>query len=229
MPKLTVAYGDLFTLPDGSKIELSPAMRDLPNDKWRLYVHYRYLLAGKKGAISESMRRAGFGSSDTQGRQLSSMGCRLEHDPRMIVALREYGEIFLRRAAPDMLAVVREIAMNARAKHSDRLKASAMFIDRAHPLQSVVKHDHTHKIVDHDKEAITQLRKMIADGATLETLQFLYGEAGLARYLARIEAEDGKRPIIHGGQMKVIEATAVEVLEPSSDDVPLKEDGSIDW
>ena len=56
------------------------------------------------------------------------------HDPRMLAALHELGEQFLRGGVPDAIAVVYEIMGDK--THKDRLKAAMGIINYAHPAQT---------------------------------------------------------------------------------------------
>jgi hypothetical protein len=75
--------------------ELGPAMRALPNNRWRAFVEF-YVFAsftnGRKnnfGAQAEAARKAGFGDARTRPKTLAQIGWKLTRDDRMIAAIGE--------------------------------------------------------------------------------------------------------------------------------------------
>jgi hypothetical protein len=169
------------------KAQLTPAMRGLPNDMWRAAAVARFLVKPGYGANTEAARMAGFGANGKRGNlRITAHG--IFHDPRMLEAFHELGEQYLKQGVPDAIAVVQEIM--ADTKHKDRLAAAKLFIDRAHPVQTM----HTVK-VEHSPE-----RLMEATAEVLERIRQLAIRAGVDPD----EQVELARP-------KTIEGTATEV------------------
>jgi hypothetical protein len=122
---------------------LGPKMRALPNDRWRAAAVARYMVKpgrGPGGGNTGAARAAGFGNAEgtTTPSSMKATAYKVFHDPRMLEALHELGEQYLKQGVPDAIAVVYEIMGDKR--HKDRLKAAQIFIDRAHPVQTLPRH-----------------------------------------------------------------------------------------
>src|SRR5262245_2864408 len=99
-----------------NKSELTPAMRALPNDMWRAAAVARFLVKPGYGANTEAYRMAGFGEGKKRENHKVTAH-QIFHDPRMLEALHELGEQYLKQGVPDAIAVVHEIM--ADVKHKD--------------------------------------------------------------------------------------------------------------
>jgi hypothetical protein len=137
------------------QVQLSDAMKRLPNDSWRAAAYARFYVADN----TEACRLAGF--ADKSRGSLNVTAHRLFHDPRMLLALKELGEKHLVAGIPDALRAIDEIV--ADREHPDRLKAAKMRIDRAYPLQTThrVEVEHKHVAVP-DEAALTETLNTIA-------------------------------------------------------------------
>ena len=139
---------------------LGPAMRALPSDRWRAACVARFMVKPGRtpgGGNTQACRIAGFG--DTTANSMKVTAHRVFHDRRMIAAMREVGEEFLRGGVPDALAVVYEIMGDER--HKDRLKAAQVIINYAHPVQTAhhvtVEHVDDRRMVDFARKLATEL------------------------------------------------------------------------
>jgi hypothetical protein len=124
--------------------QLGPKMRALPNDRWRAAAIARFMCHTN----ADAARAAGFapgGAPDSAKR----IAYGLFHDERMLEALHELGEDYIKQGVPDAIQVVQEIM--ADAGHKDRLKAAKVFIDRAHP--AMTEHKVIVEHVDHGRMA----------------------------------------------------------------------------
>ena len=136
---------------------LGPAMRALPSDRWRAAAVARFMVAsGGRGGNTAACRAAGFvGAPDS----MKVTAHRVFHDARMLAALHELGEQFLRGGVPDAIAVVHEIMGDK--KHKDRLKAAMGIINYAHPAQTAhhvtVEHVDDRRMIDFALKLATEL------------------------------------------------------------------------
>jgi hypothetical protein len=113
--------------------QLGPAMQALPNDMWRAAAVARFMVRPGQGANTKAAKMAGFGEGKKQ-QNVRITAHQVFHDPRMLEALHELGEQYLKQGVPDAIAVVQQIMHDRRAKGGDRLRAAQIYIDRAHPV-----------------------------------------------------------------------------------------------
>jgi len=187
--------------------ELGPAMRALPNNRWRAYVEF-YLLEtyrnGNKdnyGAQAAAARQAGFGTPKTTPRAMAHIAWRLMRDERMIAAVAEESRKYVRSIAPEAAKAVQNGVRDP--SHKDHARFVAMALDRADPIESRQQIEVTHKIVDPDTEALEELRALRALHTPHAKMLEVFGVNGLDRLLA-LEAADGAR---RADAAKMIEGT----------------------
>jgi hypothetical protein len=191
--------------------ELGPAMRALPNDRWRAFVEF-YVFGtftnhrkNNFGAQAEAARRAGFGKPKTTTRAMAHMAWELMRDNRIIAAVAEESRHLLRSGAPEAVKAVRNGVRDP--THKDHARFVAMILDRTDPLESHQTIDVIHKHIDRDQEEIEELRAVRQLGAPREKLLELFGGNGLARLEALEAADTAQR----ARDAKVIEGEAVEI------------------
>jgi hypothetical protein len=193
--------------------ELGPAMRALPNDRWRAFVEF-YLLETYRnrhknnyGPQAAAARKAGFGKPKTTTRAMAHMAWRLMRDDRVIAAVAEESRKLLRSGAPEavkaVLNGVRDSSHPAHARFVD------MLLSRADPVESKQLIEVTHKHLDPDLEALEELRALRSLGTSREKLIDLFGTNGLDR-LERLEAADTNR--------RAREAKVIDHVAASPDD-----------
>ena len=144
---------------------------------------------------------AGFGNAEgtTRPDSLKVTAHTVFHDPRMLEALHELGEQFLKQGVPDAIAVVHEILEDKRSRGADRLKAAQIFIDRAHPVESLHRVTVEHKI-DYQRQALEELAAFRRLGVAREKLEQVYGRDGLFFLEQQLD-----------GAPKLIEGTAEDI------------------
>jgi hypothetical protein len=191
--------------------EMGPAMRALPNSRWRSYVEF-YLLEtytnnnkNNYGAQAAAARQAGFGTPRTTPRAMAHIAWRLMRDERMISAVAEETRKYVRSIAPEAAKAVQNGVRNP--DHKDHARFVAMALDRADPIESRQQIEVTHKIIDPDQEALEELKALRALNTSHDKMLEVFGVNGLDRLLA-LEAADGAR---RAAAAKVIEG---EVLPP---------------
>ena len=95
-----------------------PAMRALPNDRWRLFVEtylWETFTNGNKnnyGAQAAAARKAGFGTPRSKPITLAHIGWRLLKDDRMVAAVAEESRKLLRAGAPQAVKAVHDGILN---------------------------------------------------------------------------------------------------------------------
>ena len=161
--------------------QLGPAMRALPNNRWRAYVEYYLLEKPGHGAQTAAARKAGFGTPKTTPLNMARIASRLARDERMVAAVAEEARKIVRGGAPEAAKALLGLVRNP--EHKDHARGIAMVLARTDP--EVQQHDlHvTHRIADPDQEALEELRAARALGATREKLLELFG----GNYLPRLE------------------------------------------
>jgi hypothetical protein len=180
--------------------ELGPAMKALPNNRWRAFVEFYLLEPPGYGAQTRAARRAGFGTDRTKPLYMARMASRLVHDSRIQSAIAEESRLMLRAGAPEAVKALQNLVRNP--EHKDHVRAVAMVLARTDP--EIQQHDMNvvHRIIDPDQEALEELRAARSLGATREKLLQLFGGNCLPR-LEQLEAQEVER------NAKVIDGDAV--------------------
>jgi len=177
---------------------LGPMMVALPNDRWRAAAVARFHVRSNTEAVTV----AGFGNAQgtTTPNNMKRIAYSIFHDERMLLALRELGEKHLVNGIPDAIGAVQEIL--ADKDHKDRLRAAQTLLDRAYPLTT---HQHlTVEHIDHDAEAVAQLRILKGLGVAPEKLEQIFGVNGITKFERLLALEDNKRAVA----ARVIDADA---------------------
>jgi phage terminase small subunit len=180
-----------------------PAVRALPNQRWRDFVYHYVTQRPGHGALTNAARLAGFGKDSTAA-TLSKIAWQLSHDERMIAAIAEVSRAIVRRGAPEAVNALLEMVRNA--EHRDHARAVNMVLARTDP--EVSRHDIsvTHKVIDEDEEAREELRALRALGTPREKLIELFGVNGLAR----IEAQEATDKLRRSNEAKVIDGEVIQ-------------------
>jgi hypothetical protein len=185
--------------------ELGPAMKALPNARWRAFVEFYLLEKPGRGAQTNAARRAGFGNARSTPLVMAQTALRLMRDERMIAAIAEEARKILRAGAPEAAKALLELVRNP--EHKDHARGIGMVLARTDP--EITRHDLqvTHKIIDEDQESLEELRALRHLGTSREKLLELFGGNGLAR-LEKLEAAEQERRAMNA---KVIDGEAIEV------------------
>ena len=157
------------------------------------------------GAATNAARAAGFGTAKSSAMAMAQIASRLMHDDRVIAALEEEDKRRIRRAAPRAIRALERLLEND--EHKDHARAIGMTLDRVHPIETRHEVTVTHKI-DHDAEAVAELRMLKSLGVAHDKLVEVFGHTGISRYQRMLEGEDAKadKPA-----PKLIESAAVEL------------------
>ncbi len=173
--------------------QLSPAMRALPNDRWRAFVNFYVWFTftndrkDNYGAQTAAARQAGFGKPKSTPIAMANIASRLMRDERIIAAVVDESRKYLRAGAPEAAKALLSLVRNP--EHKDHARAVAMLLDRTDPIVTRQEIDVTHRTVDPDTEAIEELRALRQLGTSRAVLLELFGGNGLAR-IERLEAAD---------------------------------------
>ena len=184
--------------------EYGPAMRALPNHRWRAFVEFYLLENPGRGAQTNAARRAGFGNARTSPLNMAHIAWRLMRDERMQAAIAEEARKVLRGCAPEAAKALIELVRNP--EHKDHARGIQMVLARTDP--EITRHDMNivHKVVNEDDESLAELRALRELGTAKEKLIELFGGNGLAR-LEKLEAEDSER---RAASAKLIEGLVVD-------------------
>ena len=166
-----------------------PAMAALPSDRHRAFVLNLYELPPGWGCNAKAARLAGFGTSTSSAASMATIGCRLAHDEKILAAIAEQDKLRIRASAPRAISALQRVIENP--DHKDHVRGVAMVLDRTHAVQQHHVVD-VHHHVDHDAEAVAQLRMFKGLGVAREKLEEMFGFSGLGRYERLLELEDAK-------------------------------------
>ena len=173
---------DLLRVPIDLR-SLGPKMRALPSDRWRAAAVARFIVKrGRWGGNTAAVRAAGFGNEEgtTTPSSLKQTAFKIFHDPRMLEALHELGEQYLKQGVPDAIAVVYEIMGDK--KHKDRLKAAMGIINFAHPVETMHRVTVEHVSVDQEALAALQTMKTIVKATRQQLVDYFGSEFAVRRY-----------------------------------------------
>src|SRR3974377_1508472 len=131
---------------------LGPAMKALPNDRYRLFVDAYLLEKPGYGAQTNAARRAGFGNQHTKDQTFSAIACRLMRDERVVAAVAEEARKLLRSGAADAVKALQNMVQDP--THKDHARAVGMLLDRTDPVTTHQQIAVTHKIIDPIHEEI---------------------------------------------------------------------------
>jgi hypothetical protein len=142
--------------------EDGPAMKALPTDRHRIFVRALFTVRPGHGRNVKAAKLAGFGLPTSTPQSMATIASRLAHDERVLEAMREHGERFLRSVTPSALVALDKLIHTP--SHKDFARGIAMVLDRQFPIEMVhnVKHEHTHDVTPNAKET-AQILERIAE------------------------------------------------------------------
>jgi hypothetical protein len=193
---------------DDTGAEWGPAMKALPSDRHRAFVLALYQIKPGYGAHVKATKLAGFGTSRSSPHSWSAIATRLAHDDRILAALYEEDQKRIRASAPRAIRALQHLIETP--EHKDHARGIGMVLDRVHPTETRHTVD-VHHHVDHDAEAIAQLRMLKSLDVPRAKLEEVFGFTGLSRYERLLDIEDAKR---RPGP-RLIEGTATELKDAS--------------
>jgi hypothetical protein len=184
--------------------DFGPAMKALPNDKWRAFVEFYLLEEPGRGAQTNAARRAGFGSPRSKPIDMAHIGWRLMRDERMQAAIAEEARKLLRGSAPEAAKALIELVRNK--DHKDHARGIAMVLARTDP--EITRHDMniTHRVIDPDQEELEELRALRELGTSREKMLEIFGGNRLPK-LEQLEAADTERRV---AKAKVVEGQMID-------------------
>jgi hypothetical protein len=184
--------------------QLGPAMRALPNDRWREFVYCLVTQKPGHGMFTRAARKAGFGRESTPT-NLAKIAWKISRDDRTIAAIAEETKKVIRAGAPEASNALLNLIRNP--EHRDHGRAVAMLLDRVDPVTSLHNIEVTHRVVDPDQEALEELRALRQLGTAREKLIELFGHNGLDR-IETLDAADTARRAM---EARVIDGEAIDV------------------
>jgi hypothetical protein len=168
---------------------LGPCMRLLTPKQRRFVLELRHGPAGY-GSEIRAARAAGYGSPTSSDLSMRQLAHQALHNPKVQDALRELGGKIIRAEAFQSIKTTSAIARDL--THKDCFKANLALMDRGG--FAVETHHHvTVEHVDHDAEAVGELRTLKSLGVAPEKLLELFGRNGLTRFERLLALEDTRR------------------------------------
>jgi hypothetical protein len=169
-------------IPD-ERESFGPCMLACRPDEREFVLH---VIARKSNA--EAAKLAGWGEPDSSANTLSRIGHRLAHRDRIIAAIGEEVKKLTRsRATLKAAQVIDEILNNS--YHKDAARVALSVLERVDPTIQKHEVEVAHKI-DHEAEALDQLRSLRALNVAREKLIELYGAFGLERLEKKLAIEN---------------------------------------
>jgi hypothetical protein len=131
-----------------------PAMKALPNDRWRAFVRALYQVRPGHGAQVRACKLAGFGTETSTPETMAVLASRLAHDERVQAALYEEDQKHIRASAPRAIRALSTLIENPSSR--DHARGIAMVLDRVHPAETT----HTVK-VEHEASSSMKLTAQV--------------------------------------------------------------------
>jgi hypothetical protein len=167
---------------------LGPAMRDLCNERQRLFVENLF----KEKSAAAAARAAGYGENSS-ALTVANIAHNLLSNPKVVAAINEQVKLRLRAEGAKAVRVVQEIMDDVASK--DRLKAANLILERIDPVAQRVEVEHTHKI-DTTAERLEQLRFLKSLNVAREKLLEVFGSNGLDHYEQLLIEQDKKSAVV---------------------------------
>ena len=117
-----------------------PAMLALPTDRHRAFVRALYTVRPGHGARVKAAKLAGFGCPTSSAQSMATIASRLSHDERVLVAIAEEDQKYIRSSVPRAIGALSRLIENP--GHKDHARGIAMILDRVHPAETVIKVEH---------------------------------------------------------------------------------------
>jgi phage terminase small subunit len=121
------------------------AMKALPTDRHRAFVRALYTVRPGHGARVKAAKLAGFGTPTSTPQTMATIASRLAHDERVLAAIAEEDQKYIRSSAPRAIGALSRLIENP--GHKDHARGIAMVLDRTMPMETIhnvqVKHDAT--------------------------------------------------------------------------------------
>jgi hypothetical protein len=193
---------------DDTGAEWGPAMKALRSDRHRAFVLALYQVPPGYGSYVRAAKLSGFGTSKSSSHSWSAIATRLAHDERILAALYEEDQKRIRASAPRAIRALQHLIEDP--DHKDHARGISMVLDRVHPAETRHTVDVVHR-VDHDSEAVAQLRMLKQLDVPRAKLEEVFGFTGLSRYERLLDIDDAKRR----PEPPLIEGTATELKDAS--------------
>lgn len=142
---------------DTADLKLGPKMLAI-TEKQRAFVVALFTVRQGHGAAVRAARASGWGNAGSSPQSMATIASRLMHDDRIIEATREYGEQFLKGAAPAALRALHKLI--ATPSHKGHERAVAAVVDRLYPLETVHNVNVAHDVTPNFKESAQILARI---------------------------------------------------------------------
>lgn len=188
---------------EAARDSYGPAMEACRDDEQR----FVELVVHEQKSFSEAAKLAGWGTPESNSNTYARIGFRLSHRPRIQDAIAE--EIKKLTRSKTVLKAAQAVdEILDHSYHKDRARVALAVLEKIDP--TVQKSEVAVNVkIDHEAEALNQLRSLLALGVAREKLIDLYGAFGLERLEEKIAIED---------KSNVVDAEYAEVAtDPDAD------------
>jgi len=181
-----IMTGTAKEIAELTRDEWPAEVRDLPTDKMRAFT--LYYCSHRNGA--RASKEAGYLPETADALDHAQNAYKLLHREDVTSAVIAMTRRQLRALAPEAINALKELLQQPFGK--DRARAIAMVLERTdapvtkHSVTGEITHKH---VIDHEEEALNQLRSLKALGVAREKLAEVFGQFGLERLEAKLEPE----------------------------------------
>lgn len=174
---------------------------------YRAFVLALYQIPPGYGSHVAAAKLAGFGTKTSSAKSWSVIATKLAHSPKILAALHEEDQKRIRASAPRAIRALQGLIEDP--SHKDHARGIEMVLSRVHPTETHHRVE-VHHVVDHDAEAVKQLRMFKSLDVPRSRLVEVFGAIGLSRYESMLEIADAKN------SPRLIEGSAVEIIKETS-------------
>ena len=118
---------------DPSEATFGPRMLALNERQQKFVVALFTTVKPGHGAAARAARAAGFGTPGSSPSSIATIASRLMHEEKLLDAMREFGEQFLKGSAPAALRALQKLILTPGHKGHER--AVAAVVDRLYPVE----------------------------------------------------------------------------------------------
>jgi phage terminase small subunit len=125
---------------DPSEAKFGPRMHALNERQQKFVIAMFTTVRPGHGAAASAARAAGFGTPGSSPASIATIASRLMQDEKIIDAMREFGEQFLKGSAPAALRALQKLILTP--SHKGHERAVAAVVDRLYPVEQSIRVTH---------------------------------------------------------------------------------------
>jgi phage terminase small subunit len=179
----------LATVPPAE--QWGPALAALTDKQRKFVLELHGGPSAKYGRAVRAARASNYGTVSSSDGSMRALAAQALSDPKVQAAMRELGPKAVTAEGFASIANIASIANDPKVKPETRLKANIALLAHAFPIET--HHHVTVEHIDHDAEAVAQLRILKGLGVARAKLEEVFGVNGITRFERLLQIEDSRR------------------------------------